>query len=250
MTTIIGIRTNAGLDSIVLASDYQVTGYDGRDKPISRGYDKKIWHGEYWALGNDGLDCGEVHQFFRVLMGHKRYDSSPEIANEIFQRALKEKDFVEIRTLNRGLRKKDYRLEDLPSFIFAVNKPELSLWWIDEFGNLHERDEDKNFDYICAGSGEEMAEKYIQDLIDERKIDREKITTKIAIKIVRGTIRSAEKEDLTTGLGYDLVIVTAEKGIKSWGEEIKKEIREAEEKKLDAIGDEYEPQEKKDENNT
>ncbi len=243
MTTLIGIKTNSGLDRIVLASDNQITRYDKKDnKPVSKHPDRKLYYEDKWAIGIAGVSDYETTKFFGVLRGNKTYGSSEENAKRIIEGAIKNLDFPEINELNKKLRKKGIDLEDLPAFIFAANEPKLTLWWIDEFGNFHKRDEEAEFDYICLGSGEDKASQYIESLIENEKIKKDKITTREAIRIARESIYAAEK-DMDTGLGYDLVILT-EHEIKSWGDEIKKEIREAEAKKLEDIANYYESLEK------
>jgi len=62
------------------------------------------------------------------------------------------------------------------------------------------------------------------------------------LNIVRDVMHAAER-DPGTGLGYDLVVI-AEPDIRSWGEEIKEEIKKAEERKIQDIAKLYESREK------
>lgn len=237
MTTLIGIKTNFGLESIVLVGDYQITSTDKEEKEISKRAERKLHYGENWVMGAAGVYRRELTKFFGIIKGYKNYNSNPERANEIIEKAIKEKEFEEILQLNKKLRRRGLDMEDIPAFILAVNKPKLFLWWVDEYGNIKNPEEDNEFDYVCLGSGEERADRYIQSLIEEQKIDRDKIGIREALKIARDSMYAAER-DPGTGMGYDIIVVT-EKEIRSWGEEIKEEIRKAEEKKIEDIGDYY-----------
>ena len=52
------------------------------------------------------------------------------------ERAIEKKFFSEVNELNTQVMKKDDDINLTHRFIFAVNKPKLSLWTIDEFGNF------------------------------------------------------------------------------------------------------------------
>jgi hypothetical protein len=238
MTSLIGIRTNFGLDAIVLAADYQLTGFDDDDKPVSRRVERKLHFDDCWAMGYTGICRKELMRFFGVLKGYKNYGSNPEKARAVIEKAVKEKEFLEVAQLNGRLRKNKVDMENLVSFIFAVNKPKLGLWLVDEYGNFQGIDENKDFDYIYLGSGEDEMNKRIEGLIAERKIDGEKISVGVALKIAGEAMHAAER-DPGTGLGYDLVVMT-EKETKSWGDEIKDEIRKAEDRKVEEIAKSYE----------
>jgi 20S proteasome alpha/beta subunit len=234
MTTIVGIKTNSGLDSIVLASDLQSSDEEAETKfRIPR----KIYVGDNWAMGDAGGDDKAVRRLYGKLRGNKNYGSNDNIAGEMLERAIKEKLFYEVRELNTELRKKDCSMDETHAFVFAVSKPELFLWKIDEFGNLKDPKEDHDIDYVCVGTGRERVEKYIEGLLDEEKFDRDEINTNAAIHIARGAMKAAEG-DVWTGLGYDLVILT-KAGVKVWGKKIREVLEKAETDKLEEIAKKY-----------
>ena len=127
----------------------------------------------------------------------------------------------------------DNDIENAHSFIFGVNKPELQLWYVDEFGNLKEPSDKNDIDYIAIGSGKKEVKEYVERIIADQEVDRDKITIGVAIDIMKGAMKSAEK-DANTGLGYNLVIIT-EKEVRDHGEEIKRAIVSAEKTKLEEI---------------
>jgi hypothetical protein len=238
MTTILGIQTNSdkGLESIVMVSDLQVSDDEQEAKwKIPR----KIYIGENWAMGDTGGDDKDVRRMYGVLQGYKRYGSNDNRAQKIIERAVRRRKFLEVRELNTELSRLDKDEDELHSFVFAVNKPELNLWRVDSYGNLKISSGDKAIDYVRVGSGKEQVDKYIEEVLENEKFDRDNITTTSAIKIGRGAIRAAEK-DKWSGYGYDLVILT-KKEIITWGKEIQQELEEADNNKIDKICNYYEP---------
>ena len=222
MTTLIGIRTNEGLDGIVLVSDLQISQYDG-PKMLARWPARKIYFGDYWALGYIGGIHDELRGFLCVLRGDKRYNSSEEKANQIFQRAIEKQRFIEVDDLN-ALITKEKSLEETNAFLLAVNKPELNLWYIDEFGSFH-LPKDKEFEYFCIGTGSQEANKSIEKLLANEDIDRDKISISVARNIARRIINEM-KDDPFTGFGYDIVVIT-KKLVKHWGEDYRKSLSKA-----------------------
>ncbi|MBI2452301.1 hypothetical protein HYV50_04475 [Candidatus Pacearchaeota archaeon] len=248
MTTIIGLKTNYEANSIIIVSDRQKCRYEG-DKLIAKEPVKKIYSGKSWSMADDGGDDDEVIDFYHTLQGRsakqdKQFDQVDlqERTKSMIEKVIKESFFAEVRDLNTKLMKNGADLDQTHSFIFATTHPELGLWLIDPFGNLHKPHEQNHFQYIAIGSGKEEAEKYIDSLINGEKVDREKITTRRGIKIAKETIAEAEK-DAFTGLGYDLVILNQQKWVKEWGKKIRNDMKKAEEMSLESIANEYEPPE-------
>ena len=198
---------------------------------------RKIYVGENWAMGDSGGDDVDVIRFYHVLQGHKNYGSNTERSKAIIEKAIEKKSFVEINELNAHLMKKNDDIESTHRFIFAVNKPSFGLWMIDEFGNFKEHNEDSKIDYVCIGRGEDKVKEHISEVIEEDKFDRDNYSIVDAIKMARGAMVAAEK-DIYTGMGYNLTIITQE-NIKEWGKEIKKELRDAEQRMLKKIEDIY-----------
>ena len=242
MTTFIGIRTNAGEDAIILMADRQSTNStDSEKKSITKLYFGRYGAKEefgYWAMGDAGADDREVRRFYGLLKGDGRYGSNEKRAQKIIDRAIRKQIFLEVIKLNRDImRSPNSDIEETHCFLMAVNRPDLSLWLIDEFGNFKKPEEDKNFDYICLGSGKYKAEQKIEQLIADEEIDRDKITPKAAISIGRKALGMAES-DLSTGMGYDLLIMTKRR-LDNWGKIIRKELSEHEEKRLSEIAEQY-----------
>ena len=186
-------------------------------------------------MGDAGQDDRDVRKFYRKLRGNS--PSGEKESRRIIERALDERMFKEVNDLNTQLMKKGAEYEGTHAFLLAVHNPSLSLWHVDEFGNLHEAPEENDFDYIALGSGKKEAIGYIERIVAEEKIDRDSITLPVALRAAREAIRAATKEAYT-GLGYDLVVII--KGsIKEWGPEIGKALDVAERVKVDEIVEHY-----------
>jgi 20S proteasome alpha/beta subunit len=231
MTTLVGIRTSSGLDSIVLASDNQET----NDAENSRKQVQKLFYGSDWAIGCYGGSPEDklLTRFMGLLKGDRRYRSSKEKADEIISRAATSEIFQEVIDLNREVEKRDRHDECKYGFIFAARNPKFGLWEIGSHGNLFEPPDDNEFDYICLGSGAEKAKQYIAGTLKEgsiegREFERSSIRTGIAAILAKRAIQAAE-EDFQTGLGYDLIVLPQDrkKEVEWLGKEIQEKVREA-----------------------
>lgn len=232
MTTLFGIKANQN-ETVVLASDNQLSIYDEDNKMVSKRPFKKTYCGDFWALGHAGAVTKRLQKFHGVLKGYKNYGSSPEKVKEIIETAVRKKRFYEINELNALERREGTEIEDLHSFMLAINKPKPSLWGITEFGHLQESSEEKDLEYICYGSGEDKVDEYIKRKISKKEFDPEEITTSIAIDIAVGALEEAE-EDGYTGLGLDLFVLTKD-NIRDYGEEIRDAIEKAKRMKIEEI---------------
>jgi len=244
MSTLIGIKTNSGIERIVLASDHQMSEFEG-DTMVSKGFVKKIHYGKNWALGfTGGGETKELRKFFGTLKGHGRYGSNKKLSSNIIETAVKTKIFKEVYELNRTVSKRDRDIEGTYSFIFCTQSPEFGLWEIDEFGNIFDSEENNEFDYICIGSGSSEVEKYLSSIISDGKIgdykfDKESIDSNVASRIAKRAIQAAQIEP-ASGFGYDLVVVPKYGKVDSWGDTIKQKLIEADQFLEDEIATHYE----------
>ncbi|MEM4625673.1 MAG: hypothetical protein QXJ28_02850 [Candidatus Pacearchaeota archaeon] len=225
MTTAIGIKTNLGIERIVIAADNQLTISSGQFE-FEKWPRKKIYTGDFWAMAFAGVYSKEVSRFFGKLKGYKNYYSSPEKSKEIIESALSRnpRRMIEVDTLNAEILSKGGSIQDTLSFIFAVNNPKLMLFVIDEYGNLKDIPEQEDFDYVCIGSGSDLAKKYIKECISSGSLDVEKITIREAILVSLGALRNA-RNDIYTGSEIDWVVLSKE-GIYDCGESIRRNIDE------------------------
>jgi 20S proteasome alpha/beta subunit len=240
MSTLIGIKTNYGIERIVLGSDRQFSDYDEDDKMVEKGDVQKIFCGKKWAIAYcGGGEIKELRRFFGVLRGDKRYGSSKKNADEILEKAVNEKNFSEVCELNRFVAKKDRSTECTYEFILGSNYPKLGMWQIDSYGNLLLPSEDNEFEYIAIGSGADEAEKYIKSVVSEGKIgehefDKDSVTSSVANRIAKRAIQAA-RSDASTGFGYDIVFISKGRSIEAWGDRIKKKMFQADREIEDEI---------------
>jgi 20S proteasome alpha/beta subunit len=230
MTTLVGIRANDGIEGVVLASDYLRGDYEG-EIMVSKRSVRKLYWGDFWMMGDAGGDHKDVIKFYHYLKGHRNYGSDENKARSMIQEAVRKKDFERVNQVNKIISKKGS--ENTHSFIFAVNNPVCGLWKIDEYGNFHEPDEKKDFEYVCIGSGEEEVDGYIERQLSDELIDREKIDIPSAIDIAVGALDAAER-DADTGLGVDFGVMT-KKSVDIYGREIKKAMVDARRSKINQI---------------
>jgi len=251
MSSILGIKSNSGEEGIVIASDIQTSIYDG-DTFVRKGTTDKIWYGDTWALAHcGGTESEELKRFHRILQGDKRYKSSPEKVKEIIGRAINSspRRLIEINELNAAL---DLRGEgdNTIEFLFAISEPRLEIWQVSQFGWLktylqiaEEEGEDREFEYLTIGSGEEYIRNYIKSRIedDNNPLNPEDITISTAVRISRPAVKKAYRDPNTTAIPLDLVVLT-KRGVKRYGPEIKRQIEEAEVRSIEEIAEEYKQQ--------
>jgi len=243
MTTIVGIKTNYGLDGIVLAADFLVGDYTDDGKLVDKGFCRKLQHGDYWVMGSSGLyNTRALNRFYGVLKGYKNYGSNEEKAKNIFREAIEKRRFMDVDTLNADLLTDDTLSEDTLEFILAIKEPNLNLWFVDHMGNLRPSPKDRDFDYLCAGSGSDSVISYIEGKIRDGLISADKINIPLAIELCRGSIASAERSK-DAGLGCDLVVLT-KTSLDDHGPEIRKRLKEAENGVFAKISSSYELAEK------
>ena len=161
-----------------------------------------------------------------------------EESKRTIQEVIKKGRYLEINELNANITRKPGRAEDdVSSFILAVREPSLSLWEVNSFGVLKEASDENDFDYICLGSGRELAEGHIEKLIREERIDRNRVTLAKARSIARGAIEEASSL-ISVGLGYDMLII-AKEGIENVGKRIRRAGISAERAEEQRIDDKY-----------
>jgi len=252
MTTIMAIKSNSGIEGIVFGADTQLSliekGAFAQKKSIS-----KIIYRKEWIMGHAGAMDSDVYQFFQLFSSQKKSSQPENNPYEITLRAVKRYDdykndqkirdihFQEVITLNAKLMRKEGRdLEDLNKFVLALNQLEVGprFFEVDEFGNLKEPQKDGEVEYIVIGSGEKIAEKYIDKIIDEDESPQFLVNISRAIDIVWRGLKEAQRDPYTNG-PIDLVVLTKD-GVSPYGREIREALMSAENQKITAIKKKYE----------
>lgn len=247
MTSIIGIKTNTGIEGIVIGSDTQEMHSDKDDNQIGKKDISKIISGQKWIISYAGnTDASAFYRFTRVLQGDKRYLKEGENPENIIRLAVENylkfgkkyqgPHFRRLADTNSDIMKEFKDVEKLNNYVLGVyfdNKVN-GLWYIDELGNLVEpRDHknhdatDKEFDYVCIGSGGEDMEKYIEQAVFDGDINPQEISIGEAVKIVFSSLRKANKDPLT-GFLKDVAIISKD-SVERYGELIKDKLSKAEE---------------------
>jgi 20S proteasome alpha/beta subunit len=262
MTVIIGIKTNKkdSLDGIVLIADRQLTMIEekaGQEFPTSKKSTEKLVFGNNWAMGYaGGSSDDQIGRFMQIMYGDKRVGSSTERANKIIEEALKRKQefgkisafekrkiqFEEIALLNSDMMSNDETANvarDAYVFLLAINKPELNIYKIDEFGNMFDPD-DNDFPYFCIGSGKKGAKKFIEEYIEGEDVDEGGnviLDIPKAIDLGINALHKAHVDPYTSGPA-DLVVLT-KNGVEHYGDSIKTAIKKAELEKVEEIKSKY-----------
>ncbi len=251
MTTIIGIRTNHGLDAVVFGADTQVNyEYADQNEGPKKGLIYKIISGRNWMLGSAGGVHHELYRFQQMLTRPKNYNSTEEEVAKIIQEAVDnfEKgkkvkrfeglNFPRVAYLNAQLKRNGESDDQLVEFLLAANiGGKLGMWSIDNFGSLSAADEEKDFEYLVIGSGGEHAEKYIEEQIMERIIDRATIDVATAVRTIKNALRRSEK-DLNTGTYKDIAILTKD-SVTLYGAKVKELMTKQEDDIFEGIASEW-----------
>lgn len=247
MTLLIGIRTNYGTEGIVIASDRQLSESEDNGKGVveSKRAVRKIFYGPFWAIGACGGDYREIIDFCRTVNVYRSTDTNKQKqAQEIVERAIRDRWFREVRDLNTLIMKKgSAEIGETASFILAVTKPKMAIWKVDEFGNFKDIPEENDFEYLSLGSGSDTADGYIKQQLAEERIDRDQITIQSARRIACGALSAANTVG-SVGMGYDLAVLTGIE-IKDWGSSIRRGLQRAQSELEKGVDDYYpEPPEK------
>ena len=259
MTSIIGIKTNVGIESIIVGSDTQEVVYerDGENPSAKREEISKIITGSNWIIsyaGNNNTDG--FYRFTRFLKGDKRYLKEGETPDLLIKSAVENyvrygkkfqgPHFRRVADSNADVMKEKNDTDELNIYLLAVyfDTRLNGLWYIDELGNLVEpKDQrelnktEKDFDYICMGSGGEDMEKYIEQSVFEGEINTREIDIKEAVKMVFASLRKANKDPLT-GFLKDIAIIN-KNGVERYGDIIKNKLIKAEREAEEEITSRY-----------
>lgn len=257
ITTIIGVKTLAGEEGIVLCADTQLSIVSAKGKKDETLEDKgelvyKIICGPNWALGTAGrTDSADVQNFLKLMQAKK--ETQKEKAYQMVKQALENvakpkydsSHFPEVNQLNTMLKRGGEDLDDLPLFILATNKPYMGLWVLDQFGNLIGPDKKNRIEFVCIGSGEDDVTKYIvEERVYKEKVDLTAFDIPNALDLVVEALHKAEKKDVYTGGPLDIAILTKTE-IYSYGKVMRQDIEYAEKRRLELIKEEHAPKPEK-----
>lgn len=240
MTTILGLKTQTGIEAVVIGSDTQVTYFDEDGTPTGKKKIVKVICGKNWVLGHAGKDDARLFYFNRMMLGKSKAgnESSEEktsdkkitpdqrisMAIDTYMKYGDKFDgphFPEVNTLNTRVYRKIDESEDeksrkeefdsLHCFILVSNQPQVGLWRVDEYGSLKppaKDDETESLEYVVIGSGSKIVRKYIKDQIEDEKINPMEVDIPKALDLVRNCIDKAASKDIYTGMPIDLVVLT------------------------------------------
>lgn len=231
MTTVIGIKTNDGTGTIVLAADRQVTIEENEKPTMKRTNFRKLYHNrtQQFAFGFSGLINDNLTDFYEHLMA-----ADPQ---KILH-TLKGKVFKEVRELNIknaiGKEQKDFDENSTSSFVFGTRDDNLYL--------VHPMGAIEPAKFVAIGSGSGFAEAFLEKEIDDNSIARKPVDTKEAIEMAVGALRAANNDVSTSGV--DITIIS-HRGIRNYGDEISAAMEEAKKKKISEIIRHYKKKPKK-----
>src|SRR3989344_3333334 len=185
MTSIIGIKTNTGIDGIIIGSDTQEMYLSEDNDHLVKKDISKIIHGRNWIISYAGdTSSTAFYRFTRVLQGDKRYLKEGEDSEIMIKIAIENylkygkkfqgPHFRKSADVNSDIMKETRDIGKLNTYVLGAyfDNRINGLWYIDELGNFLEAKDQKNeestskeFDYICIGSGGEDMEKYIEQAV-------------------------------------------------------------------------------------
>ena len=223
MTTLLGLKTEKGGESVVLASDLNRTSssYVGSEDVLYRRQTKE--DGQKIHVDDSGQFAFCMSGIFdRFYINFLKLLRSGEID---IRKAIKEGFFEELKGLNLSRWGGEVPKSDMNSLLIATrfdNKP--SLYTCYPLGKLSQR--------ACTsiGSGSDYANEHLLRHVTEIP---EKINTSEGINLA-GECLSLASRDIYTG-GIDIVVLTPGK-IDSFGDEIKRAMDSSRRRTLTRIG--------------
>lgn len=231
MTTLLGIKTNYGIEGIVLASDRQINHWnEGSFSKKSTG--NKIFYGRHCVIANTGVIGDNQFTLFQDASKKKIDQLVQEAVQKYHQNPLYEHPhFEKIAQINTALYREREDHEYLHALLLGTEiGGKFELWAVDEFGNLKQPKSKKKFEYLILGTGKKHAKKHINQLLEKGSIDETEITIPAAIDIAVAAIGKAQKDPYSSGL--NLAVLTA-KGADYYGDFIQEDL---ERQKKDMIG--------------
>ncbi len=277
MTTIIGLKTNDGEESIVLSADTQITFFNG-DVAFRKMDFSKIRTGKNYALAYVGNLDKYVDSFFSYLKGRRDFESyikflsdkrmkQPEdmlLSGELLSErnpledAIRRGYFAELNLLNTFATIDDEDDENgsgggveliMISNFPSESGPELKLHRATQYGILVPSSPKGELEYFALGSGKEIAKSYIDEMQWEddsrfkKKIPMDEIDTANAIRIAIGAQKRAMR-DASTGGVIELAVLRASR-LDYYGDDLRKALEEAESAAYERIIAHYEKEEEK-----
>ncbi|MBU0470699.1 MAG: hypothetical protein KKA62_04160 [Nanoarchaeota archaeon] len=210
MTTIIAIKANSGVEGIVLGADRQLSYYEN-ERIIKKESIRKIKSGKNWITAYSG---GVSNQFaiFQNYSDQKMIkEINAAVKNYLLGPGFKGPHFRAINYINTIAKRNGAELDCLHELVLAAEiNNNIDLWEVDVFGNLKQPQKTKEFEYLSAGSGSDVIEGYINELLEQGKINQCKITLPKAIDIIKSSLNKAEQKDPNTGWSMDLAVLTKE----------------------------------------
>lgn len=237
MTTLLGIKTNSGIEGIVIATDKQVSHWN-EGVFTKKTTINKIFHGNNYIIANTGAigdnpfaileqtQKEELVQLVEEAVKKYRLDPSSEYPH-----------FEKINHINTLLYREHEDEDYLHTLLMATNTNEkLELWEVDHFGSLKTPQKKKKIEYHVLGSGKKYVKKYIKRLLEKGAINQAEITIHTAIDIAIAAIQEAQKDPHTSGL--DLAVLT-NNGATYYGDLIKEIVEKQKKEIINSIKKDY-----------
>lgn len=235
MTTILGIKTNSGLEGVVIAADRQISIYDDDTGTIiGKEQTCKIIYGRDWIIG----DAGGVSNQFAVFLRSEKGKMKKMICKAVqkYHQNSKKPHFTEINEINALAMRDGAAYDCLHEFILAAKVEEKAgLWHVDIFGNLKASEDGVN--YIALGSGEDYVAGHMDSLSENGLINNNAIDIPAAIEAAAGCLEKAQLLDPNTG-GLDLAVLSYA-GVQYYGDFIQKNMKRQKEEMVAKIKENY-----------
>lgn len=254
MTTIIGLETVLGEETIILGADSQISLLDEKDKGVGKIQRRKIIVGPFYSLAIAGTDTREVLKLSGRLEGTKKYLQEEEKTGDIVKKAFeryekgeKMRQFDEVNYVN-AIRTKEKKAStdtgDLIEMVIACQNP-FGLWHVDIYGTItsfsKDRDtfpEDREYPYVVVGSGSDEVKKFFDLTLDEEgKYSPAGVDLPTGIELVYQALVKSTK-DFYTGRPFGIVVVKKD-SIDDYVGDMLKSFKTAEESVIANIKNEY-----------
>jgi len=237
MTTILGLKTTQGPESIVLAADYLAsliahTSEGGNGGILEQIDFRKTYCGENFAFTMTGSASGPLYDFWEQLKIDDKenpnfIDVESRLENEFF-------DEIKLLNLQAGDSDMEFNTNGQVRFIFATNYNEQpKLYAVYPMGAVREL---KMCTY--AGSGTDFIEERLSEVYTSHSLDGPQINLEQAINLADECITLARGDVFSKSIVPDLAIITP-KSVQYYGDVLRERFKKFKERELAKIIKKY-----------
>ena len=206
-----------------MLADAQVTDSTKKEQEIKHLNYRKIETGLTWAMADSGSINGDIALFYKLLR------ENPDRAKREIKHALRSGAYPRVLGLNQEIARRS-STDDTHEFMLATRYPDLSLVYIDSFGNISETEAS----YLLVGSVTEKAKEYLELQLTGNSVRAYELSLERALRLGYETISYFAERDVHFS-GPPSIVIVVRKKVQDFTEQHWNAIATAEKRSLERI---------------